>query len=102
MTVREMAPRGLTVAEKLRGRMQLQSRRTRVAISGKGAAIAGASGLGEGVWRGAKKPRWAHGREGGPFLTGGATLLATCWGEGGFPALFLPLPPEPEPEAACP
>ena len=27
--------------------------------------------------------------------------LATCGGEGGFPALFLPWPPEPEPEGAC-
>jgi len=101
VTVKEMEPRGLTVAVKPRGRRQFDSRRTRAAMSGKVAAMVRASGCGDGDWRGAKKRRWAPGREGGPFLTGRATALATCWGEGGFPALLLPLPPEPEPEAAC-
>jgi len=44
--------------------------------------------------------RWAPEREGGPFLTGSAAALATSWGEGGFTTLLLPLPPQPEPEAA--
>ena len=35
VTVREMAPRGLTVAEKPRGRRQLESRRIRAAMSGR-------------------------------------------------------------------
>ena len=43
-TVREIAPQGLTVAEKPSGRRLLDSRRMRAAISGKVAAIAGASG----------------------------------------------------------
>ena len=101
VTVSEPEPRGSTVAEKPRGRMKFDARRTRAAMSGKVAAKVRASGWGEGDWRGAKKRRWAPGREGGPFLTGGAILLATSWGEEGFPALVLPLPPKPEPEAAC-
>jgi len=42
--VRETAPRGLTVAEKPKGRRQFDSRRTRAAMSGKVEAIVGASG----------------------------------------------------------
>ena len=44
VTVREMAPRGLMVAEKPSGRRQFDSRRTQGAMSGKVAAIDGASG----------------------------------------------------------
>jgi len=44
VTVSEIAPRGLTVAEKPRGRRQLDSRTTRAAMWGKVAAIDGASG----------------------------------------------------------
>jgi len=44
VTVRDIAPRGLTVAEKPRGRRQLDSWRTRAAMSGKVAAMVGASG----------------------------------------------------------
>jgi len=78
MTVREMAPRALSVAAKPRGRRQYLSRRTRAAMSGKVAAMVGASGGRAGDWRGANKRSWAPGSEGGPFLTGGATALATC------------------------
>jgi len=90
VTVREIELRGLTVAENPKGRRQFDSRRTRAAMSGKVAAMVRASGCGAGDWRGAKKRRWAPGREGGPFLTGGAAALATSCGEGGFPALPLP------------
>ena len=76
--VREMASRVFTVAERPRGRRQLESRRTRAAISGKVAAIARASGWGKGDWRGVKNGCWAPGREGGYILTEGAVLLATC------------------------
>ena len=48
--------------------------------------------------RSKKKVRWAPGREGGTFLTGGGTALATCSGEGCLQTLLLALPPEPEPE----
>jgi len=61
--------------------------------------MAGASGYGAGVWWGAKKRRCAPGRDGGPFLIGGAAALATCWGEGGRGDFFV-LPPAPESEAA--
>jgi len=44
VTVREIAARGFTVAEILRGRRQLDLRRTRAAMSGKVAAMDGASG----------------------------------------------------------
>jgi len=44
VTVRETEPRGFTVAEKPRGRRQLESRRTRAAMSGKVAAMVRASG----------------------------------------------------------
>ena len=44
VTVREMAPPGLTVAEKPRGRRQFDSRRTRAAMAGNFAAIDGAFG----------------------------------------------------------
>jgi len=44
VTVRDIAPRGLTVAEKPRGRRQLDLQRTRAAMSGKVAAMDGASG----------------------------------------------------------
>ena len=44
MIVREMAPRGLTVPEKPTGRRQFDLRRTRAAMSGKVAAMDGASG----------------------------------------------------------
>jgi len=44
VTVREMAPRGLTVAEKPSRRRQFDSHRTRAALSGKVAAMDGASG----------------------------------------------------------
>jgi len=60
-------------------------------------------GLGEGRGTGeGQKIDVGHlgGREGGPFLTGGATPLATCWREGGLPAFLLSLRPAPEPEAA--
>jgi len=55
--------------------------------------------MGGGLARG-KESTWAPGREGGPFLTGGATALTSCWGEGYLPTFILSLPPEPEPEAA--
>jgi len=48
-TVREMALPWLPVAEKSRGRTQFDSRRTRAAMSGKVAAIDGASGCGAGI-----------------------------------------------------
>jgi len=44
MMVREMAPHRVTVAEKPSGRSQLDSQRTQAAMSGKVAAMAGASG----------------------------------------------------------
>jgi len=44
VTVREMEPRGLTVAEKPKGRRQFDSRRTRAAMAGKVAAMVRASG----------------------------------------------------------
>jgi len=46
VTVREIASHGLTVAEKPRVRRQLDSRRKRAPMSGKVAAIDGASGCG--------------------------------------------------------
>ena len=44
VTVRETEPRGLTVAEKPKGRRLFDSRRTRAAMSGKVAAMVRASG----------------------------------------------------------
>jgi len=44
VTVKEIAPHGLTVAAKPRGRRQLDSRRMWAAMSGKVAAIVGARG----------------------------------------------------------
>jgi len=43
VTVREMEPQGLTVAEKPWGRRQFELRRTRAAMSGKVAAMVRAS-----------------------------------------------------------
>jgi len=98
VTVSGVPPGALTVEDKPRWRRQFKSRRTQAAISEKVAAIVRSSGWGAGEWCGAKNIYWAPGREGGPILTGGATLLATCWGEGfsGFWALL----PESEQEAA--
>ena len=42
--VKEMEPRGLTVAEKPKGRRQFDSRRTRAGMSGKVAAMVRVSG----------------------------------------------------------
>jgi len=55
---------------------------------------------GKGLAR-SKEASFGTWKGGSPFLMGGAAELATSWGEGGFPALLLPLPPEPEPLAAC-
>jgi len=93
MAVRQLAPGRLMVAQKPRGRSQLDSQRSRAAISGNLVAMAWVSGWGAGDWQGAKKRRWAGGREAGPILTGAPTILATCWGEGCLPTLGLALPP---------
>jgi len=95
----EIALWTFTEAQKPRGRRQLDSQRTRAAMSEKVAAIAGASGWGTGERRGAMKCLCVLGREGGPFLTGGAAALTTCWGKKSLEVFFVLLS-ELAPEAA--
>ena len=99
VTVSEMAPRMLTEVEKPRGKRQLDSRRTRAAMSGKVAAIAGASQWRTEERQRAKKRCCVPRREGRHFLTGRAAALITCSATGGLEVSLVQLP-ELEPEAA--
>jgi len=86
-------PLALTVQVKERGREQLASLRTKAAMSGKWAAILGASGWGSKVVLEAKNLRTAWGRGGGDFVKTSPDTTATEEAEAeAFPCRpFFPL-----------